>query len=145
MTWGFSWRQIYWKFYEFRRNDIITLSSVFHPQNRNVEWLLEWHEEQGQLSFATVSNICIIFHKTFKICIKPLNFSVLYISSSLKSPAFQVCYSTLADCSRFLTQFQFNFVYELFYVLFCLPKGLCPFILFPSFVSQFVHFRFYFI
>ena len=92
--------------------------------------------------------ICIIFQKkTFKICVQPLNLSVLHlhISSSLKSPAFQVCYSTLADCSRFLTQFQFNFVYELFYVLFCLPKGLCPFILFPSFVSQFVHFRFYLI
>lgn len=140
MTWGFSWRQIYWKFYEFRRNDIITLSSVFHPQNKNVEWL-----GLSYKSDCHMHSCYILFVSFSKICVHPLNFSVLHISSSLKSPAFQVCYSTLADCSRFLTQFQFNFVYELFYVLFCLPKGLCPFILFPSFVSQFVHFRFYFI
>ena len=140
MTWGFSWRQIYWKFYEFRRNDIIKLSSVFHLQNRNVEWL--GVRDKGNCQLVKFVSFSI---KTYKICVQPLNFSVLHISSSLKSPAFQVCYSTLADCSRFLTQFQFNFVYELFYVLFCLPKGLCPFILFPSFVSQFVHFRFYFI
>ena len=104
---------------------------------------MTWSEGQGQLS--QLVKFVSFSIKTYKICVQPLNFSVLRISSSLKSPAFQVCYSTLADCSRFLTQFQFNFVYELFYVLFCLPKGLCPFILFPSFVSQFVHFRFYFI